>query len=500
MLSAANPAFALTLGGFRDKYIPNDTMFSNQWALRNTGQLVRLSRGVNDVDMDVPEAWQYIDENIGDANRAYVIVAVLDSGVNYNHTDLRESILKDEDGNIKGYDFVNDDDDPADDNGHGTMMAGIIAAKRGNLRGISGINSYAKIMPVKILDKNGVGNIENLKKGIRYAADNGAEVISMSLVGNYEESVGEAIDYAYSKGIILVCASGSDDINLDGNTKKTPINNEKPGQNSILGVSAISNKGNRYGKSNYGKSIDISAPGESVISTYNRTNLSYVYASGTSLAAANVSGVASLVKSCFPEATNKEVISAIINSAKDISTLEDGMGAGVADAFNAIEFMANDMMPENPADETPSDETPADKNPSNDNDENSSNSPFEPEEYKLMRLNNDLTVFFIQDGVKRGIPRMEVFDAWGFSFSDVDVVDTLEEIEVFESGKLLGFPEGWVVKGSDLTVFEIQDGDIARPFTNPDAFIAHGHKWEDIMQVTDFEILNSYEIGNPIAE
>lgn len=466
-LNLASPVFAL---GFGDRFMPNDTMFSNQWALHNTGQRIRLAKGTEDIDMDIPEAWQYIAENIDEAKREDVIVAVLDSGVNYDHNDLSDNILK-ENGKIKGYDFVAEDEDPEDNNGHGTMIAGIIAAKKDNLRGIAGISDRAKIMPVKVLDDTGSGSMENLKKGILYAADNGADVINMSLVGSFDVSVNEAIKYAYSKGAIIVSASGSDNSEIGTNVLKTPIDNEQDG-NYVLGVSAITNTEGRFANSNYGSSIDVSAPGESIVTAYYRTNMSYVYASGTSLAAANVSGVAALLKSCFPERTNSDIILAISKSAQPFVSSLEKMGSGIVNAYNSLLYLAGNSSPLVPS---------------------------EPD-HMLIRLKDNPTIFYIKNDIRRGIPRIEVFEAWGFSFNDVETVDSLSEIECYIEGKLLGFPKGNVIKGSTPTVFEIQDNDIVKGFSTPDAFLAKGHKWEDIFTVTDYEILNSYAFGEPIVQ
>jgi len=455
--------------------LPNDTFFDKQWSLNNIGQRVRLQDGVEDVDMDLPEAWNYVSENFDSISE--VVVAVLDSGVNYNHVDLRDNILMDANGNVKGYDFVNGDSDPMDDNGHGTIIAGVIAAKKNNFRGIAGINDYVKIMPVKVLDETGNGNLGSLGEGILYAADNGADVINLSLVGDYDSSLDEAITYAFSKGVIIVCASGGDDINLGLGNLKSPISNDNSAEkNQIIGVSAINSIGERYSGSNYGEVVDISAPGASVISTYYRTDRSYIYASGTSLATANVSGVVSLIKSCYPNLSNEEITNVVIDSAKSFSSSMDGMGAGMINAYNALEYVEG--TPENPIED-----------------------PIEdPETAQLVRLKDDPTVYYIDNGTKRGISRIEVFEAWGLSFDDVEVLETQAELDQYSTGRILGFPAGWVVKGSELTVFEIQENEIARPFTTPDAFLSRGHNWEDIIEVADDEIFQAYDIGAPITE
>lgn len=447
--------------------IPNDSMFAEQWSLYNTGQLIKGAKGKENLDMNIPQAWDLIKANFEDSELSQNVVAVLDSGVNYNHEDLQGKILM-ENGEAKGYDFVNNDDDPIDDNGHGTIISGIIAASKDNQKGISGINSNVKIMPVKVLDKNGSGTIENLKKGILYAANNGADVINMSLVGSYDPSVSEAIAYAYSKNIVIVGAAGSDNIEIGSTRLRSPINNEDGGNNWILGVSALTNAGLRGLNSNYGSGVDISAPGTSIVSTYNTSNSSYVYASGTSLAAANISGVASLIKSCYSELSNANIMEAITKSAEPLSGL-GGMGSGIVNAYDAISYASTFAA-----------------------------APSNPIDGSLIRLKDSSTVYYVQNGQKRGIPRKEVFEARNFSWDNVEVLDTEEELDFVPDGKLLGFPKGYVVRGSNPTVFLIEDNEVARPFATPEAFLGMGFKWENVYNVTDAEITQAYTIGEAI--
>ena len=193
----------------------NDPDFSKQWALNNTGQI----GGTPDSDIDASEAWGI---ETGDPD---VIIAIIDTGVDYTHPDLADNIWInideipnngiDDDGNgyiddMKGWDFANDDNNPLDNDGHGTHCAGIAAAEGNNGIGIAGIAPNCKIMPVKVL---GIffGNVSTTTLGIRYAADMGVDVISLSL-GTYNESnlLKDAVDYAYNKSVVLVSAAGND--------------------------------------------------------------------------------------------------------------------------------------------------------------------------------------------------------------------------------------------------------------------------------------------------
>lgn len=464
ILCSGNNAFAA--GAQAASKLSGDPMLSEQWALDNMGQIIKGIKGREGFDMEVPQAWDFIKENFVDSDLSQVVVAILDSGVNYGHEDLQGKILM-ENGIVKGYDFVNKDADPADDNGHGTIISGIIAAVKNNGKGIAGISDKVKIMPIKVLDNNGSGTIENLKRGIRFAADNGANIINMSLVGTYDPSVSDAISYAYSKNIVIVSAAGSENIEIGGLQLRSPISNEDGGKNWILGVSSLTNSGLKGENSNYGAGIDVSAPGASVLSTYNESELSYVYASGTSLAAANVSGVAALIKSCCPDLSNANIIDAIIKSADLLPNL-NGMGAGMADAYNAILYASSIAAAANPT------------------------------EGALIRLKDTPTVYYVQNNQKRGISRKEIFEARKFSWDNIEVLNTKEEMDYVPDGRLLGFPKGYVVKGGALTVYLIEDNEIARPFATPEAFLGMGFKWEDIYTITDYEITQSYTIGEAI--
>ena len=166
--------------------VPNDPYYSYQWHLKGIG---------------IEEAW-------GLSSGSGVTVAVIDTGVADPRTgsdDLQDSRV------VGGYDFVNNDNDPTDDNGHGTHVAGTIAQTTNNRIGVAGVAYSCSIMPVKVLNKQGSGTYADIADGIRYAADNGAEVINMSLGGSSGSTTLEnAVAYAYNKGVTIICASGND--------------------------------------------------------------------------------------------------------------------------------------------------------------------------------------------------------------------------------------------------------------------------------------------------
>ncbi len=177
--------------------IPNDTSFGDQWHLNNTGQ----GGGTLDADIDAVEAW---DITTGSDS---VVVAVLDSGIDSDHTELLGRVLP-------GFDFVNEDSDPEADHAHGAVVTGILAANADNSFAVAGIDHSAKILPVKVMGSANLGTLADLIEGLTYAADQGADVISMSLI-NYPVAftfLEDALQYARDSGAILIACAGNDGI------------------------------------------------------------------------------------------------------------------------------------------------------------------------------------------------------------------------------------------------------------------------------------------------
>ncbi|MEE9120552.1 MAG: S8 family serine peptidase, partial [Syntrophobacteria bacterium] len=244
---------------------PDDTFFSNLWGLNNAG----------DTDIDAPEAW---DITTGSSS---VMVAVIDSGVDYNHPDLAANIWTnpgeiagngiDDDGNgkiddVRGWDFVDDDNDPIDSDDHGTHVAGTIAAVGNNGTGITGVSWSAQIMPLRFLDAFGSGSVADAIEAIDYAIDKGAKIINASY-GSYTFSTAErdAIARARNGGILFVAAAGNDNWNNDSVTKHYPSSYNLA---NIIAVAATDQSDSRASFSNYGvTSVDVAAPGTSIFST-----------------------------------------------------------------------------------------------------------------------------------------------------------------------------------------------------------------------------------------
>ncbi len=298
--------------------VPNDEQFSYLWGLNNTGQVARFYRktayettnGTPDADMDWLELW----ESAGFPTNE-VVVAVIDTGVDYTHEDLTNQMWRneaelnglpgvDDDGNdfiddIYGYDFLHEDADPVDDHGHGTHCAGTIAAEGNNGVGIIGINPYAKIMALKFLGSEG-GSVYGGISSMMYAADNGADLISNSWGGGgYSQAMQDAIDYALARGCVVVFAAGNDNMSQPS----------YPAANAgTIAVAATDADDIRAPFSNYGSWVDVCAPGvgilscradgthdDSIADTAKTVAEDYIHFSGTSMACPNTVGVLSLL-------------------------------------------------------------------------------------------------------------------------------------------------------------------------------------------------------------
>lgn len=263
---------------------PNDPGYDRQWHLQKIAAIC---------------AWEH---TIGSQD---VIVAVVDTGVDLSHPDLAPNILS------SGFDFVDGDDDASDENGHGTNVAGIIAAVTHNGEGVSGIAGGVRILPVRVLDAEGAGTSEDIADGIRYAVDQGARVINLSLgsiLPVENEIVVEAIRDAHRRGALVVVAAGNSYL---------PIPNFALGlEEDALIVAATDQQDRKTDFSNYGPWVGVSAPGDRIYSTMptyevfltsnalppdQRFQRNYDFMSGTSQATPVVSAIAALLFSAHPD-------------------------------------------------------------------------------------------------------------------------------------------------------------------------------------------------------
>ena len=222
--------------------IPDDTSFGDLWHLNNTGQ----SGGTPDADIEAIEAW---DITTGSNS---IVVAVLDTGIDSDHPEFLGRVLP-------GFDFVNEDSDPEADHPHGALVSGILAANADNSFAVAGVDHFAKILPVKVLNASNLGTLADLIEGLTYAADQGADVISMSLI-NYPVGfsfLDDALQYARDSGAILIACAGNGgigDADVSG-----------PGASPLtISVGATTRIDARASFSGTGSALDVVAPGSSI--------------------------------------------------------------------------------------------------------------------------------------------------------------------------------------------------------------------------------------------
>ncbi len=253
-----------------------------------------------------------------------IVVAVVDTGVDYTHEELTGKV-------VLGYDFVNDDADPMDDNGHGTHVAGIIAAATNNGVGVASVGYNTRVMAVKVLNASGSGFYSTVAQGITYAADHGARIINLSLRGTVSSPILEdAVTYAWNKGVLVVAAAGNDGSNMLVYPAAYP---------HVVAVSATDWNDNRWSLSNYGDYVDLAAPGVGIVSTDWAGGVGpYAARSGTSMAAPHVAAVAALALAVNPNLTNAELESLLTTTADDKGDpgWDPYYGAGRVNAYRAV--------------------------------------------------------------------------------------------------------------------------------------------------------------------
>jgi len=333
---------------------PGDALFYRQWGLHNDGSFDTQAKP--GADIDIERAWA-----ITTGNKA-TIVSILDTGLKLDHPEFSGRLWvntgeipgngKDDDKNgyiddINGWDWANDDKDPSDDYGHGTNVAGILAATGDNHIGYAGINWKCRIMVGKVLDGNNTGYYSWWISGIYYAVANGARVINMSVGGSgYSDALKDACDFAYKNNVLVVACM----MNTNSNTIYYPA-----GFESTLAVGATTVNDYRAnpfswgGGSNYGPHIDMVAPGNIIYGPDYKSDNNYNVAwSGTSQATPMVAGVASLLFGQNPDATINEVKTTlqstaqdtIGNPAEDKTGFDDYMGHGRLNAYLAVKEMS----------------------------------------------------------------------------------------------------------------------------------------------------------------
>lgn len=325
--------------------------YDDQWGIKRIG-----------FTDDRKSAWR-----IEDGLKQPVVIAVIDTGLDWNHKDIDWSSIWnnpkevpdngiDDDGNghvddVIGWNFVANNNKPWDDDGHGTFVSGIIAAAHNDI-GISGINPGAKIMVLKALNAFGHTRASNIAQAIIYAVDNGAKIINISVGGKHlSRAKQDALDYAHQKGVLVVMAAGNE---------AADTADYSSGLNHLITVAATGPDDKRVSYSNWGQQVDIAAPGTDILSlrarqtdflgnlegtgynigdAYVGKDKRYLRAGGTSFAAPMVTATASLIWAKSPELTHVQVKNMLLNSASDIETpgWDQLTGYGLLDAQAALQ-------------------------------------------------------------------------------------------------------------------------------------------------------------------
>jgi len=312
----AQPDYEIRLDSIQQN-IPNDEYFDDLWGMHNIGQ----TGGLVDADIDAPEAW---DIWIGNRD---IIIALLDSGVDYTHPDLSANMWineaefngtsgVDDDGNgyvddIHGWDFADNDSDPIDYHYHGTHCAGTIGAVGNNGIGVVGVCWDVEIMPLKIFPNYGeTAFISGAISAIEYAVNNGARAMSNSWGGGpYNQPLRDTIEAADAAGLLFVASAGNDGVNNDTSPHYP---SSYPCEN-IIAVLSTDYYDNKSGSSCYGPvSVDLGAPGSSILSC--EPGGWYQYLSGTSMAGPHVAGACALIWSACPSLTYLEVKDIILQT------------------------------------------------------------------------------------------------------------------------------------------------------------------------------------------
>jgi hypothetical protein len=392
-----------------------------------------------------PQAWQM------STGTKETIVAVIDTGIDATHVDLGAINF------VEGYDFVNRKPilpgANSDDNGHGTLVAGVLGATANNKNGITGTNWQISIIPIKALDSTGKGDVRAISEGIIWAVDHGADLINLSVGGSgfsRDDKLAEAVEYAFAKGVLTIAAAGNDTQNLGHSLDKQPVYPicEDNGKNMILGVTAVDHNDIKPEFANFGKNcIDVAAPGKRILSTINYDPLSkalapnaYAYVSGSSMAVPFVVGQAALIKAKFPELTNIQIRDRIIKSADPIDNLNltqcdnsscvGMLGAGRINVENSLKADLGQIA--------------------------------NLKEGELVRNFSGDKIYLIQGGKKKPISKIVLQER----FKNPQIMQMSDEaLSAYPEGAFLTLPDGAVFKPSwENTVYMMLGGQM-RPIT-----------------------------------
>lgn len=484
--------------------VPDDPDFNEQWYLESAG---------------FTEAWEIAKGS------PTVTVAVLDSGVDISHPDLRNRIWQnpgdvpgdgiDNDGNgyvddAQGWDFVDDDNDPNpvllangfnESEHHGTLVSGVIGAAGNNGEGVTGVNWNVRIMPLRVLDSRGFGSTQDVVAAVRYAADNGAKVLNISFTGgNYSPSLAEAMQYAHAKGVTIVAAAGNEgDTAQGGNLNDYPAYPVcyRGGQNEpiVIGVASVDRNDVLSSFSSYGSDcITVSAPGESYYTTqvfrpflqgYDKAYGDSWF--GSSMSAPLVAGLAALIYSMIPDATPAVVKRYLTENAVPVdhfNFLRIGqIGAGRIDAEATIKAVLNDTLlgtvPESGISENEGVLLPG----------------------TLIKTASNPAVYYLGNDRKRYVfPHEKVFRTWYGGFPTITILSPEELAAIPLGGNVTHRPGARMVKiQSDPRVYAVAKGGVLRHVeTENVARNLYGPDWALSIDDVSEAFFVDYRLGSPI--
>lgn len=496
-------------------FTSNPKNVDKQWALASVGFI---------------SAWE---KTVGSAE---TIVAVIDTGIDQTHEDLAGTSF------VTGFDFINKKEimpgANTDDNGHGTLIAGVLGASANNGKGVVGTNWKIRIMPIKALDKEGKGESEVIADAIVWASDHGANIINLSLGGtgfSHDEKLANTIAYAYNKGAVIVAAAGNDSSAAPKNLDQDPVfpicnDNDR---NMVIGVTALDQNNLKPDFANFGRNcIDVAAPGRRILSTISVDPLtnksdpnSYAYVSGTSLAAAFVSGQAALIKGLYPHASNRQIRDRILSTAEKIDYLNMSqcsgrscaglLGAGKINVSLSLDQKIASEVSEGDLFKLDSSHIVyllqgGQKRPispfvfnqrflgalvktvSMETFNSLPEGPYTtPLEGTLIKTAQDPTVYIISSGLKRPLTS-EVFKQREFKFSNIKIVDVVE-INSWVEGKFYSPLEGSLLKSKNSSTLYWVVGGTLHP-VNRNFYEQRGLSIFPILMVP-LQDLKNYNIG-----
>ena len=472
--------------------IPNDPDLAKQWYLSK---------------LQMTNVWSM------ETGQSNVVVAVIDSGVDVAHPDLRDNIWVnhreilgdniDNDNNgfvddINGWDFVENDNDPSPKFStdcfslgtcskeailHGTLVAGVISAIGNNNFGVSGITWKAKIMPLRVLSEDGSGSTYDVVRAINYAIDNKADIINLSFVGEtFDLLLEEAVNRAYQAGIVIVAAAGNE--NTDGHAINLDLRKMYPicqkgdnNENIIIGVGG-SNANNQLSSfSNFGSScIDVLAPGEDFWGTlvYKQgvDELSNYFGgeySGTSLAAPIVSGIAALIKSYKPALNNNEIRDLILNNTENIDAQNPAfvgkLGKGLVSPLKIFQTLRTSTGTA-----------------------------------KLIKGSTQAVYYYGADGKRYVFPDKMSYFSWYQDFSELKTISD-SELAAISLGGVVTYEPGSLVKISSLPqVYAVSAGGVLRWVKTEElAASLYGPNWASLVHDLADSFFIIYKMGSDIA-